>query len=120
VRQPVASIVCVVAAMSCLAGRPTSAQDATVELVVPSGRPIRVVLAHSTTVRRVGQTVTATVVEPVYSYDRIVLPVGTPVKGRITKLKSPSKASRFHSMSAGDFSPHYVVEIRCESVIHNG
>jgi hypothetical protein len=123
VRQPAVNrsrIVSVLAVVSCLAGRPASAQDPTVELVVPSGRPLRVALAESTTVRRVGQTVTATVVEPVYSYDRIVLPVGTPVQGRITKLESPSQTSRFRSMSAGDFSPHYVVQIRFESAIQNG
>ena len=49
------------------------AQEATVELVVEKGRPLRVALAETSTVKRVGQVVTATLKEPVYAYDRIVI-----------------------------------------------
>src|SRR5262245_65398628 len=102
-------------------GQPTFAQsDSTVELTVPKGRPLRVALAHDTTVKRVGQTVTGTLTEPVYAYDRIVLPVGTQIAGRITKLDNPSKLDRARSLSGGDFSPHHIVELRFESVIRDG
>jgi hypothetical protein len=93
--------------------------DLSVELVVPSGRPLRVMLTDNTTVHRVGQTVTGRLIEPVYAYDRIVLPVGTLVQGRITKLTTPSKTSRIRSMGSGDFSPHRAIELRFESVIRN-
>jgi len=106
----------------CLTGdRLADAQSAPpVSLTVPTGRALRVVLTHDTTVHRVGQVVTAQLVEPVYAYDRIVLPVGTEVQGRITKLTEPSKLNRFRSMSSGDFSPHNTIEIRFESVMRNG
>ena len=91
-----------------------------VELVVPSGRALRVMLTDNTTVHRVGQIVTARVIEPVYAYDRIVLPVGTIVQGRITKLTSPSKMDKFQTMSSGDFSPHDMVELRFESIVRDG
>src|SRR5262245_4978936 len=108
-------------AMSSATGRPASAQsDSTVELTIPKGRPLRVALAHDTTVKRVGQTVTGKLTEPVYAYDRIVLPVGTQIAGRITKLDSPSRLDRARSLSGGDFSPHHIVEIRFESVIRDG
>jgi len=108
-------------AMSSVTGRPTFAQsDSAVELTVPKGRPLRVALSHDTAVKRVGQTVTGTLTEPVYAYDRIVLPVGAQIAGRITKLDNPSKLDRARSLSGGDFSPHHVVEIRFESVTHDG
>jgi len=94
--------------------------DSTVELIVPKGRPLRVTLANDTTVKNVGQTVTGTLVEPVYAYDRIVLPAGTTVEGRITKLDNPSKLNRAQTMSSGDFSPHHIVELRFEAVIRDG
>src|SRR5262249_8505636 len=91
-----------------------------VALTVPSGRALRVVLSEDTTVHRVGQLVTAHLVEPVYAYDRIVLPVGTGVQGRITKLTQPAELSRAQSMASGDFAPHRTVEIRFETVIRDG
>ena len=46
--------------------------------------------------KRVGQPVTGTVVEPVYAYDRIVIPVGTSVRGHVTQStadpRSPARA----------------------------
>ena len=101
--------------------RPAFAQsDSTVELIVPRGRPLRVALANDTTVHQVGQVLTGTLVEPVYAYDRIVLPPGTKVEGRITKLENPSKLNRAQAMGSGDFSPHHIVELRFEAVIRDG
>jgi hypothetical protein len=91
-----------------------------VELVVERGRPLRVELSDSITVNHVGQTVTATVVEPVYAYDRIVIPVGTPVVGRVVALVDPPKSTRIRTMAAGDFSPHHAIEIRFESLMRDG
>jgi hypothetical protein len=114
-------VVAVVAVASLFDARPALAQsDASVLLTVPSGRALRVALAENTTVHRIGQVVTAQLVEPVYAYDRVVLPVGTLVHGRITKLTQPSKFSRFRSMTSGDFSPHRAIEIRFDSVMRDG
>jgi hypothetical protein len=101
--------------------RPAFAQsDSTVELIVPRGRPLRVALTTDTTVKTVGQRVTGTLVEAIYAYDRIVLPAGTTVEGRITRLDSPSKLNRAQTISSGDFSPHHIVELRFEAVIRDG
>jgi hypothetical protein len=100
---------------------PARAQsDLGVELVVETGRPLRVVLSDTSMVKRVGQIVTATLVEPVYAHDRIVIPAGTQVRGRIAALESPSKASRARSMLAGDFSPHRVIQLQFDSFVRDG
>jgi len=91
-----------------------------VELVVETGRPLRVVLSDTSTVKRVGQIVTATLVEPVYAHDRIVIPAGTEVRGRVAALENPSKASRLRSYLSGDFSPHRVVQLKFDSFVRDG
>jgi hypothetical protein len=113
-------VIVVVATSLAVCGRASAQTDETVSLSVPTGRALRVALTENTTVHRVGQTVTGQLTEPVYAYDRIVLPVGTVVQGRITSLTQPSKFTRFRTMASGDFSPHRTVEIRFESVIRDG
>src|SRR5262249_45952630 len=108
----VRALVALFAAAACLFDcRMAAAQsDPGIELVVSSGRAMRVMLTDGTTVHRVGQTVTGRLIEPVYAYDRIVLPVGTLVQGHVAKLTPPSKISRARSMGSGDFSPHNTIE----------
>ena len=101
--------------------RPALAQTAdTVPLTVQVGRALRVALIEDTSVHQIGQAVSGQLLEPVYAYDRIVLPAGTMVQGRISKLTQPSKLNRFRAMASGDFSPHRTVEIRFESVMRDG
>ncbi|MGH9422628.1 MAG: hypothetical protein ACRD3J_21815 [Thermoanaerobaculia bacterium] len=116
-----AGVIVAFMAVACFADGPAArAQDSSVALTVPSGRALRVVLTDSTTVHRVGQVVVGRLAEPVYAYDRIVLPVGTIVQGRVTKLTQPPKLSRIRSMTSGDFAPHRAIEIRFDAVMRNG
>src|ERR1700682_3047345 len=100
----------------------TAAQsaDTTVELVVPAGRPLRVALDGTFTVKRVGQQVTATLVEPVYAYDRIVLPAGTHVLGHVTKLENLPRRTRIKAMVGGDFSPQRSIVLQFDTVLKEG
>jgi hypothetical protein len=91
-----------------------------VELVVAAGRPLRVALTDTATVSRVGQLVSGTLVEPVYAYDRIVLPVGTVVTGHVVRLEEPSKASRARAWLAGDFSPHRTIVLEFDAFTRDG
>jgi hypothetical protein len=88
-----------------------------VEIVVPAGRPLRVALDRTLTVKRVGQPITGTLIDDVYSYDRIVLPAGAQVSGHIDKLEPASKMSRTRAILSGDFSPTSHVVIRFDSVV---
>jgi hypothetical protein len=91
-----------------------------VELVVRAGRPLRVALDGTATVKRVGQQVTATLVEPVYAYDRIVLPAGTPVLGHVTRLENAPRRTRIKAMLGGDFSPQRSVALQFDTVLKAG
>lgn len=92
-------------------------QDPTVALTVDRGRPLHVTLDARTRVERVGQAVAGTLVDPVYAYDRIVIPAGTPVRGHVVELVQPSKWARIRAMSTGDFSPHRRVVLGFDTLV---
>lgn len=92
-------------------------QDDSVDLGVDAGRPLRVALAARVRVKRVGQPVTATLVEPVYAYDRIVIPAGAKVVGSIERLDRPSKRALWLGILQLDFSPARPVVLRFEKLV---
>ena len=100
-------------------GSPATALDEerSIDLVVSAGRPLRVALDQRVRVKRVGQPVTATVVEAVYAYDRIVVPIGTRVLGTIAALEPVSVATRVNSMLAIIFSPPRRVALRFDRLV---
>ena len=103
-----------------LAGRDmaiAAPEDGPVDLVVGAGRPLRVALAARVRVKRVGQPITATVVEPVYAYDRIVIPAGAKVVGSIERLDRPSTRARWLGILQLDFSPARPLALRFEKLV---
>ena len=48
---------------------------------------------------------TGTVREPVYAYDRIVIPVGTRVRGHVSAIDTGSKFVRARAYMSGNLSP---------------
>jgi len=73
-------------------------------LVVPEGAPLRVILTGKVRFKR-GEPVHARLVEPVYAFDREVLPENTEVIGHVTGFKSASRWVRVTSMAGGNFTP---------------
>ncbi len=90
--------------------------DSTVELVAARGTPLRVALDQTVAVHRSGDRISGTLVEPLYAYDRIVLPAGAPVVGHVASLRSPSKLARLRAWSAGNFAPARQVVIEFDEV----
>jgi type IV secretory pathway VirB10-like protein len=88
-------------------GRPAASQSiqSPIDLIVDAGRPLRVALDERVRLSHVGQVVTGTVTEPVYAYDRIVIPAGTHVRGHILAIESGSRFVRARAYLAGNFSP---------------
>jgi hypothetical protein len=87
---------------------------------VPQGTPLRVALARDLRVRKVGEAVTAKLLRPVYAYDRIVIPAGSEVQGKIIGLKSPTRGKRTLYWLNADFSPHRSVGIEFDKLILKG
>jgi hypothetical protein len=111
-----AATVAAIVGMSISVQAQTPDQDQ-MELFVRSGRTLRLSLDETITVKRVGQTVTATLVDPVYAYDRLVLPVGVKAVGRIAALEPPRGSARARAALAGNFSPARHVVLRFDTLI---
>jgi type IV secretory pathway VirB10-like protein len=83
----------------------------TVALTVSKGAPLQVALDQEIRVKKVGQPVHARIVEPVYAFDHIVVPVGSEVIGEITKIESLSEGKRTLAVLNADFTPLRKVEV---------
>src|SRR5689334_12635956 len=100
-----------------IAAGPPQSPSTTMTLTVAPGRALHVTLDKRLSVKRVGQPVEGTLAEPVYAYDRVVLPAGTRVRGHVDQLVNPSLLSRVRAYSGGDFSPHRRIVIRFDTLV---
>lgn len=98
-------------------GQAAAAQGASVELVVTPGRTLRVALDRRERVQGVGQMVTATLIEPLYCYDREVIPVGTKALGQVERLEAVSKSTRTRAILGGDFTPLRNTLLRFDTLV---
>src|ERR1700683_1650350 len=98
-----------------------AAPSETIALTVPKGTPVQIALDKETRVEKVGQPVRGHVVEPVYAFDKLVVPVGTEADGQITKIEGVSNGKRTLEALNADFTPTRKVEIEFnELVLGNG
>jgi hypothetical protein len=88
----------------------------TIRLVVDEGTPLRAVLDRRVIIKRVGQQIEAVLVDPIFAYDRIVIPAGSRVLGHVERRTGVSKKRRALAMLSGDFTPLHDVLLQFDSV----
>src|SRR6266851_8151377 len=66
----------------------------TIPLTVPKGTPVQVALDDEVRVRSAGQSIKGHVVEPVYAFDKLMIPVGTLATGQIKEIEDVSAGKR--------------------------
>jgi hypothetical protein len=97
------------------AGRIASGPDAVapqnVPLTVPKGTAFQVALEKEVRIQRVGQRVNAQVIEPVYAFDHLVVPVGSKIRGEVTRIEPVSGGKRTLASLDGDFTPARKIEV---------
>ncbi|HUO33879.1 MAG TPA: hypothetical protein VMU43_02700 [Candidatus Acidoferrum sp.] len=86
-------------------------ENQTVNLIVPVGTPLEVALVRETRVEKVGQMVKGKIVEPVYAFDKVVVPVGAVVDGKIDRIDSVSAGKRTEAALNADFTPSRKVHV---------
>lgn len=60
---------------------------------------------------REGEPVTANLIEPVYAFDRVVVPKGVQLQGHVTGFNPVSKMKRAQAVMGGDFSPLHFARV---------
>jgi hypothetical protein len=81
------------------------ADSETIPLTVQAGVPLHLVLEKPVPIKHAGVPVEAHVVEPIFVFDRMVIPAGSQVLGRVTQVESASRKQRGLAIANGNFSP---------------
>ena len=89
---------------------------AIVRLSVDENFPLQVILTEKLRFKD-DEVVSGKILEPVYAFDREVIPSGTDVVGRVTGFRKAGKWKRVFSMLAGDFTPLREPQITFDTLI---
>src|SRR5271165_3554178 len=87
----------------------------TVSLTVPAGVPLRVYLTKRLP-KHLDEPVSAKLLEPVFAFDRMVIPAGSDVSGKVSRLDPVSKGKRASAILSGDFTPLHEAEVQFDFV----
>lgn len=88
-----------------------------VALTVPKGTPLQVALDSEVRIKKVGQPLHGHLMQPVYAFDRLVLPLGTQIQGHISKIGKPSGKQLAWSILNADFSPPRPIEVSFDQIV---
>ena len=76
-----------------------------IPLALSEGTALRVLIDQRTRLSHVGEPVEGHIVETVYAFDEPVIPAGSVVSGRVSRIERVSLARRISSYANGNFSP---------------
>lgn len=89
----------------------------TIGLNVPRGTPLQVALDKEVRIRKPGEVVHGRIVEPVYAFDKLVVPVGSEVIGNITEIDPVSRGRRTLAALDADFTPARSVHLEFTKLV---
>jgi hypothetical protein len=84
---------------------------------VGAGTPIKVAIDSEVRVRKVGQAIQCRTTEPVYAFDKLLIPVGTVVNGKVSAIDSVPKMVRTMQAANGNFSPARKVHVQFDELV---
>ena len=85
--------------------------------MVPAGVPLRVMLDHRVAISHAGEPIEGRLVEPVYVFDRVVLPAGSVVEGHIAEIGGVPALRRFTAILNGNFTPPREVRAQFDALV---
>jgi len=95
----------------------SSASPGLTALEVPAGTPLPVVLDKEIRIQKAGQAIQGKIAEPVYAFDKLVVPAGSDVTGTISRIGGVSALKRTASALNADFSPARDVQITFDQLV---
>lgn len=113
------------AALLSLSAVPASAQTTesttdqtptTIPLTVAPGVPLRVYLTKRIS-KRVDEPVHAKLLEPIFAFDREVVPAGALIEGHVSRLASAAKMKRASALLGGDLTPLHDAEVEFTEIV---
>lgn len=95
---------------------PPPVLPAEIALKLPAGTPLRIALDQKVRVNKPGALVHGKVVEPVYVFDQVVIPVGSVATGEVKSIAPVPGLQRTLAYANGNFSPFHKYEISFDAV----
>jgi hypothetical protein len=84
----------------------------TIDLTVPKGTALIVQLDREVRIKGVGQAVHGRVIEPVYAFDSLLIPVGTEVDGKISAIGEVSSSKRTLAALDANLTPDRNITVK--------
>ena len=104
-------------AQSATSQLPPSAASRVIPMTVPNGTPLQIALDKEVRVRKVGEPITGRVMQPVYVFDHLVIPVGTAATGRISAIEPIPGGTRALSALNANFTPSHKLSVDFDELI---
>jgi hypothetical protein len=89
----------------------------TIAMTVRDGTPLQIALDKEVRVRKVGEPISGRVMQPVYAFDHLVIPVGTTATGRISAIDPVPGRTRTLSALNADFTPAHKLAVVFDELI---
>jgi hypothetical protein len=99
---------------------PGAGSPGAIPLEVPVGTPLPVVLDKEVRIQKAGQPIHGKIAEPVYAFDKLVVPAGSEVTGSVTRISGVSGLKRTFAALDANFSPSRDVEITFDQLVLPG
>src|SRR5262245_9886474 len=96
---------------------PSGMRNVEIELVVPAGTPLRIALQERVRIKRPDKPVRAILTSAVYAFDRAVIPAGTEVHGKITRVDPIPRKERILAAANGNLTPALSYGIAFDSLV---
>jgi len=78
---------------------------------------VQVALDDEIRVRSAGQSIKGHVIEPVYAFDKLVIPVGTLATGQIKEIEDVSPGKRTMAALDADFTPSHEIQVEFNELV---
>jgi hypothetical protein len=95
---------------------PVDNEGSKIALTVSSGTPLRLYVTRRFSKRK-GKSVSAKVLDPVYAFDREVIPAGTVATGYVSRTQSVGAWARIRAILGGDFTPLRISKVEFTSLL---
>jgi hypothetical protein len=95
---------------------PSVEENSKIQLTVPPGSTLRLYLTKRVS-KRQGAAVEGKLLEPVFAFDREVVPAGTVVRGEVARVHPVNKWQRARSILNGDFTPLRTAEVEFRTLL---
>jgi hypothetical protein len=94
-----------------------SEATSTIALTVARNTPLQIALDREVRIRKVGQPIHGRLVQPVYAFDRLVVPAGAEVDGHIARIEGISRKKRTLGILNADFTPARKIEVEFDQLV---